>query len=152
MQKMNWIRIVLCGWVTGVVWFSLSMLSLGFARAVLSQELLELIEVGGPHERWDGSISFGIDLAMGIWTMWLYSVIASKNRNGPVAASVAAVAWWTIKSLQSAKWAGLGFLPLNAGLIVPLATTLVSMVVATVIGAWLYDKVELPYEKRKARA
>ena len=40
-------------------------------------------------------------------------------------------------------WAGVGFVPLAVGLLLRLATTVVSMLVASAIGAWLYEKVEL---------
>jgi hypothetical protein len=75
---------------------------------------------------------------MGIWAMWLYSAIAPRYGARPTTALIAGVAWWTIKSLQSAKWAGLGFVAPGVVLI-PLATTLVAVVVATVVGAWLCD-------------
>ena len=95
-----------------------------------------------------GRDALGIDLMMGIWTMGLYSVIAPRYGAGAKAAAIAGVAWWAIKSLRSAKLAGLGFLPLSVGAVfVPLAITLVYMVVASEIGAWLYRKIEMPAAK-----
>ena len=148
MHAKNWLRIVLCGWVTGVVYFLLTALSIGlFAQGSIAQELLDVMEGGGPHTRWGGGVFFGIDLMMGIWAMWLYSVIAPRYGAGPKTAAVVGLAWWTMKSLQSAKWAGLGFLALDVGLLLPLVTTLVCILVASVIGAGLYEKVEFPQRK-----
>ncbi len=141
MQGKNWIRIALCGWVVGVVYFLLATLSIPF----MAQDFLTLVEEGGPHSPWGGGVSFGIDLMMGIWTMWLYSAIAPRYGAGAKTAAIAGVAWWAMKSLQSAKWAGLGFLPLTVGaVLVPLAITVIYMMVAAGIGAWLYEKVEMP--------
>ncbi len=145
MQAKNWVRIALCGWVVGVVYFLLAALSIPF----MTQDFLTLVKEGGPHSPWGGGVSFGIDLMMGIWTMWLYSAIAPRYGSGVKTAAIAGVAWWAMKSLQSAKWAGLGFLPLSVGpVLLPLAITLIYMVVASEIGAWLYEKVEMPGAKR----
>lgn len=142
MRYTNWIRIVLCGIVAGVVWFLLSALFL----SLFAQDFVVYVETGGPYPRWDGVFFFAIDLMMGIWAMWLYSAIAPRYGAKPTTAAIAGVVWWTIKSLQSAKWVGLGFAPQGVVLI-PLATTLVAIVVASVVGAWLYDRVDRPAAK-----
>ena len=138
----DWIRVVLCGVVAGVVWYLLSALSL----SLFAQDLVAIVERGGSYPRLGGAFFFVVDLMMGIWAIWLYSAIAPRYGNGPKTAAIVGVAWWTIKSLQSAKWAGLGFLPRGAALI-PLATTLVAVLVASVLGAWLYDRVDRPVSK-----
>jgi hypothetical protein len=56
-----------------------------------------------------GEFFFAVDIVRGISAMWLYSAIAPRYGTSPTTAAIAAVAWWTIKSLQSAKWAGLAF-------------------------------------------
>ncbi|HYO46052.1 MAG TPA: hypothetical protein VEY33_05130 [Gemmatimonadota bacterium] len=142
MRGNSWIRIVLCGVVAGVVWYLLSALSL----SLFAQDLLEFVERGGPYPRLGGAFFFVVDLMMGIWAMWLYTAIAPRYGAGPTTAAIAGIAWWTIKTLQSAKWAGLGFLPRGAALI-PLATTLVAVLVASMLGAWLYDRVDRPATK-----
>jgi hypothetical protein len=78
---------------------------------------------------------------MGIWAMWLYAAIAPRYGAGPKTAAITGVAWWTIKTLQSAKWAGLGLIPRKAALM-PLATTMVAVLAASVLGAWLYDRTD----------
>lgn len=77
-----------------------------------------------------------VDLAMGIWAIWLYAAIRPRYGPGPRTAIIAGFAWWFIKSLQSAKWAGLGLvlLPFNV-VLGPLVATLVAAVVATLAGA-----------------
>jgi hypothetical protein len=51
------------------------------------------------------------------------------------------LAWWTMKTLQSAKWAGLGFVEPRPGLTMLGLLTLASAVFASVAGAWLFTKV-----------
>jgi hypothetical protein len=77
-----------------------------------------------------GAFLLAVDLMMGIWAMWLYSAIAPRYGAGPKTAAIAGVAWWTIKSLQSAKWAGLGFVPPGV-VLVPLGTSLISRLSAS---------------------
>jgi hypothetical protein len=83
---------------------------------------------------------------MGIWAVWLYSAIAPRYGVGPRTAGIAGLAWWIIKSLQSAKWVGIGLIPQGVVLL-PLATTLVAAVVASVVGGWIYDRVDQPAAK-----
>ena len=147
MRGTNWFRVVLCGFVAGVVWYLLSALSL----ALFAQDFLVLVQNGGPYPRSGGVFFFVIDLMMGIWAVWLYSAIAPRYGARPRTAAIAGVAWWLIKSLQSAKWVGLGLLPQGVALI-PLATTLVAVLVASALGAWLYDRVDRPVAKRLVAA
>jgi len=137
MPSSNWIRVALCGIIAGVVWYILS----AFSLSLFTQDLLAFVKGGGPYPRWGGELFFAIDLTMGIWAVWLYSAIAPRYGAGPRTACIAGVAWWTIKSLQSAKWVGIGLIPQRVVLI-PLATTLVTAVVASLLGAWIYDRVD----------
>lgn len=83
----------------------------------------------------------GVDLAMGIWAIWLYAAIRPRYGRGSRTAVVAGFAWWFIKSLQSAKWAGLGLVALPTRIVIaPLVATLGAAVAATVAGALLYEK------------
>ena len=87
---------------------------------------------------------------MGIWAVWLYSAIAPRYGAKPTTAAFVGVAWWTMKSLQSAKWAGLGFVQLNEVLIGLALASLVAAVVASMVGAGLYDKVDRPAAREPA--
>jgi hypothetical protein len=51
------------------------------------------------------------------------------------------VAWWVLKTLQSSKWAGLGFVTLGPNLFPLGVATLGATLLASVVGAWLYAKV-----------
>jgi hypothetical protein len=142
MRGVHWIRVVLCGLVAGVVWYLLSALLL----SLFAQDLAAFVQEGGPYPRSGGAFFFVLDLLMGIWAMWLYSALVPRYGAGPRTAVIAGVAWWIIKSLQSAKWVGLGLLPREIVLI-PLATTLIAVLVASVLGAWLYERVDKPATK-----
>ena len=129
-----WLRILLCGMVAGVVWFALSAILLG----LVAGPFVAWTQSGAPRTRWSGAIDFLIDLAMGIWATWLYASITPRYGARPRTALIAGVAWWFLKTLQSAKWAGLGLIP-TALIPVPLLTTLVAVSAASLVGAWLYD-------------
>ena len=80
---------------------------------------------------------------MGIWAVWLYAALAPRYGAKPTTAVIAGVAWWTMKTLQSAKWAGLGFVEFTKGLVLAGAMTLAAAVLASMAGAWLYNKVDV---------
>jgi hypothetical protein len=129
-----WLRILLCGIVAGVIWYLLSALLLAwFARP-----FLEWAQAGGPGARLSGAGWFAIDLAMGIWVAWLYAVLVPRFGAHPRTALIAGLAWWVLKSLQSAKWAGLGLLP-GALIPAPLIVSLAASLAAAAAAAWLYD-------------
>jgi len=91
MKRHEWIRLVLCGFVAGVVWNLISVVSLSLVAP---------------------------------------SLVASVQRG----------AWWLLKTLQSAKWAGSGFVEFGADLLQVGASTLAATVLAASAGAWLYRK------------
>jgi len=143
MRGTSWILLALCGFVAGVVWNLFSAVFL----YLFAPDFVASVQRGAPHPPWGGGFFFVVDVVMGIWAMWLYSAIAPRYGTRPTTAAIAAVAWWTIKSLQSAKWAGLGFVPQGVGLIPLAAMSLVAAVVAVAVGARLYDKVNSPAAK-----
>ena len=132
--KTNWVRVILCGLVTGVIWFLLSVVALTF----FGQALIEALQHLQPYPRQNGFFFFGIDLLMGIWALWVYSSIRARYSSTITTAISVGFAWWLIKSLQSAKWAGLGLVTLNAAL-APLVATLPATMLATIVGTWLYE-------------
>jgi len=131
------IRLVLCGSVAGVVWNLLSAVLL----SLVAPDFLSSVRGGAPHPPRGGEFFYAIDLVTGVWAIWLYSAIAVKYGSGPTTAAIAGVAWWVLKSLQSAKWAGLGFVAFGVELIPLGATSLAAAVVAVAVGARLYDRV-----------
>jgi len=134
------IRFVLCGFVTGVVWHMLSAHALYF----LAPDFAASLRSVAPHPPRGGAFFFAIDLMMGIWAVWLYSAIAPRYGARATAAAVVGLAWWALKTLQSAKWAGLGFVEPGAGLVVVAVTPLLATLTASWVGAWLYDRVSGP--------
>ena len=132
---MNWRRIIVCGLVTAVVWTALSAIStwyLGadFNAAVPGNKIL------APSA---GLVAFlfALNFGGGIWAMWLYAAIRPRYGAGPKTAAVAGFSWWIAGTLADATWGSFGLVPVKAFL--PLsAIALPEMVVAAMVGAWLY--------------
>jgi hypothetical protein len=139
MKGSNWIRLILCGLVAGVVWHLVSVVFL----SLFAPSFVASVQRSAPHPPLGGEFFFAVDMAMGIWAVWLYSAIAPRYGARPISAAIAGIAWWALKTLQSAKWAGLGFVELGPSLIPLGAGTLVASLLATAVGAWLYRKVSL---------
>lgn len=138
MKGANAIRLVLCGFVAGVISNLLSAALL----AVFAPDFVASVQRSAPHPPLGGAFFFAVDLAMGIWAVWLYSAIAPRYGERPATVVIAGVAWWTLKTLQSAKWAGLGFVDLGPRLLPLGATTLVIAILAAMAGAYLYRKTD----------
>jgi hypothetical protein len=135
MGKINWSRVIICGLVTGVVWTILSAIStwyLGadFNAAVAGNKIL------APSAGL-AAFLFALNLIGGLWAMWLYAAI--RPRYGAVAKTALLVgfAWWVMTSLADATWGSFGFVPVRA-LWPVMAISLPELMVAAVVGAWLY--------------
>lgn len=137
MKGRYWIRVVLCGIVAGVVWHLVSVVFLSVAMP----EFGAALQSRAPHRPLGGEVFFAIDVAMGIWAVWLYSAISPRYGARPMTAAIAGVAWWMLKTLQSAKWAGLGFVELGPNVLALGVATLAATLLASAAGAWLYRKV-----------
>jgi hypothetical protein len=137
MKRATWLRVALCGLVAGVVWYLLTVVSITLS----APDLIASVQSRAPHPSRGGGFFFALDLLMGIWAVWLYAALAPRYGARPTTAVIAGIAWWTMKTLQSAKWAGLGFVEFTKGLIPVGAMTLVAAVLASMAGAWLYNRV-----------
>lgn len=137
MNGKNWIRLALCGFVAGVVWHLLSVVSI----SAFAPDFIASLERTAPHQALGGLFFYAVDVAMGIWAVWLYSAIAPRYGQGATAVAIAGSAWWIVKTLQSAKLAGLGFIELNPALLPLGVATLMAAFLASGAGAWLYRKV-----------
>ena len=137
MKGPNWIRLVLCGFVAGVVWNLVSVVFL----ALFAPDFAASVQRSAPHPPLGGGFFFAVDLATGIWAVWLYSAIVPRYGARPITVAIVGVAWWILKTLQSAKWAGLGFVELGPALLPLGIATLAATVFASAAGAWLYRKV-----------
>jgi hypothetical protein len=130
----GWLRVLLSGLGAGVIWYLLSALLLaGFARPFPAWA--ERNAAGHPLS---GASWLLIDLGMGIWVAWLYAALGPRYGARARTALIAGLAWWVIKTLQSAKWAGLGLIPREV-VLAPLLVSLLASLVAAMAAAWLYD-------------
>ena len=132
---MNWRRIVLGGLLTGFVWtllssVSTSLVAADFAAAVPGNKLF------APSAEMVGFL-FAVNLAEGIWAVWLYASIRPRYGAGLKTAAFVGVAWWIISTLFDVTWGSFGFVPAKA-LLAPIAVSLPEQVIATITGAWLY--------------
>ena len=60
MRGTDWMRIVLCGCVAGVVSYLVSVVFLSF----LAPDFVTSVRQGAPYSDWDGAFFFGVDVAM----------------------------------------------------------------------------------------
>ena len=134
MGKINWARVFLCGMVTGLTWSLLSLVIL----VLVGGQLLDAVPGLRAPSRYLLVFSLSVNLAMGIWAMWLYAAIRPRFGPGPKAAVIAASAWWVMYCLAKANWGPFGLVD-STGLIALLAATLPALIVATVAGARFYD-------------
>ena len=148
MKRWICLRVALCGLVAGVVWYLLTVVSVSLS----TPDLITSVQSRAPHPSRGGGFFFALDMLMGMWTVWLYSALAPRYGAKPTTAAIAGFAWWTMKTLQSAKWAGLGFVEFTMGLIPMGALTLVAAVLASMAGAWLYDRVDVAASGKISKA
>lgn len=136
MVRIHWGQVAVCGLVAGFVWTLLSIVLLG----MLGADLLAAVPGGGLDGRSGGVHLFLLasNFLASIWGIWLYAALRPYYGPGTRSAVVAGVAWWFIVSLQSAKW--LAISGISTAVVLPLAmATLVAIVLATLIGARLYE-------------
>ena len=82
---------------------------------------------------------FVVNLAGGIWAMWLYAAIRTRYGADPKTAAVAGFSWWVVSSLADATWGSFRLVPVKA--LLPLsAVSLPEMIVAALVGAWFYKE------------
>jgi hypothetical protein len=148
MGKINWGRVVLCGFLTGVVWgvlyaIALPLVGRDFLAALPGGHDIPATLPGGHHIPGTTpslrAIVMIMPLALGIWTMWLYAAIRPRYGPGPKTAAVAGFALWFIGSGVDAVWAAFGAVPLGV-LVGPVAANLPITLVAAVVGAWPYKE------------
>ena len=148
MGKINWGRVVLCGFLTGVVWGVLSAIALSlvgrdFWAALPGGHDIPATLPGGHHIPGTSASMRGIvmiwPLVLGISTMWLYAAIRPRYGPGPKTAVVAGFALWFFVSWVDVFWGALGAVPLGT-LVGPVAVRLPIVLVAAVVGAWAYKE------------
>jgi len=130
----TWGRIFVCGLISGAMWVLLSAVLVGF----LGRDFLAAASQGGVTSG-VGPLMFALTVAAGLWAMWMYSIVRTSVGPGLKSAVVVGLAWWTMASLQSAKWMVLEGVPGNTAVSLGIAI-LPAMIVSTFIGAWLYER------------
>ena len=136
MGKINWGRVVLCGFLTGVVWgvlYALALPLVGHMPGTLPGPLIPGTSAGMR------GIVMITPLVLGISTMWLYAAIRPRYGPGPKTAALVGFAVWFFDSWVDTFWAARGTVPLGA-LVGPVAVNLPIVLVAAVVGAWLYKE------------
>ena len=130
-------RILLCGILTGAVSFLLGLVVFVF---VLGDTVFgSAIHAAGPPEF--PPLPAILHVAVGVWTMWLYTSIRSRYGAGPKAAMVAGFAYWVIAVLGAIQWVGNGLIPLPlSALMAPVPAGLPVAVLATLAGAWAFER------------
>ena len=137
MGRINWRRVALCGVLTGVVWIVLSAISTWYVGADFNSAVPGN-KIFAPSAGL-AAFLFTVNLAGGIWAMWLYAAIRPRYGAGPRTAAVAGFAWWIASSLADATWGSFRLVPVKA--LLPLsAVSLPEMIVAALVGAWLYKE------------
>ena len=148
MGKINWGRVVLCGFLTGVVWGVLyaivfRLVGRDFLAALRAAHDIPAPPPGGYHVPGTSAglraIVVLTPLVLGISTMWLYAAIRPRYGPGPKTAAVAGFALWFFGSWVDAVWAAFGAVPLGV-LVGPVAANLPIALVAAVVGAWPYKE------------
>lgn len=135
MSKINWVRVIIGGLVAGLVWTVLSSLITAF----LSREFVAAVPGGRLAKPPGGMVALlcGLNLVMGMWAIWLYAAIRPRYGPGIKTAVIAGLAWWLIAAIDDSIWGSLGFVSPHA-LLMPVVTSLPALIVAAVVGAWLY--------------
>jgi hypothetical protein len=140
MSKMNWIRVFLGGLLAGVV-----IIVLGFASSFiyLGDAWKSVMDtLGYPINETVGMYISSIIgcFVVGIIAVWLYAAIRPRFGAGPKTAMLAGFVFWILSALLPYLSLGsTGMFPANL-LIIDCLIGLVIMVVATLLGAWIYKE------------
>ncbi len=137
MGKINVGRVLLCGILTGAVYYLLGLVVFVFALG--ETDLMAAVEAAGRPTY--PALPWILHLAIGIWTMWLYAAIRPRYGPGPKTAAVAGFGLWVIAILVDLIWVSSRLTPIPLGaMLAPGAASLPVSVVAVVLGAWPYKE------------
>jgi len=135
--RVNWARVVPCGLLAGIVWTVLSSVVTALAGRAFAAALPD-----GRLTRPSASLVtflLVVNLAEGIWAIWLYAAIRPRYGAGPRTALVAGLAWWALSTFIDLTWGSFGLVPVSA-LAGPVLASLPAIVLATLAGAWRYSE------------
>jgi hypothetical protein len=136
MKPFHWPRILVCGLVAGGVWTVLSVALLAF----VGDGFLGSVRDGRATPGGSSPVFLvAANLAAGIWATWLYVALRPRYGAGRKSVLAASLAWWLMASMQSAKWAVV--LQITPSMVIPpFLATLPAITLATLAGAWLYER------------
>jgi len=100
--RINWTRLIICGLVAGIVWTVTSALSTWFVGADFNAAVPGN-KIFAPSA---GLAAFllAVNLAGGIWAIWLYASIRPCYGAGAKTAAIAGMSWWIVSTLADATW------------------------------------------------
>jgi len=133
--RINWVRVLLCGLVAGLLWNLLSLTLL----VLLGGDLLNAVPRLSESSLGLRLFPLLVNFAMGIWAMWLYAAIRPRYGPGPKTAARAGFAWWALYCLAKANWGPSGLVNSKV-LVVLLVASLPALIVTAVVGAWPYEE------------
>jgi hypothetical protein len=138
MGKVNLSRVILGGVLAGVV---VNVSEYVLNEIVLKTQNEEAMKALGKAMPTGGSVIVVWILwgfALGIVAVWLYAAIRPRYGAGPATAARAGLVIWILGNLfWTVATLNLGIFPFSA---VGFVWTLVEVILATVVGAWLYKE------------
>jgi hypothetical protein len=142
MGKTNWVRVFLGGVLAGIVLIVLEMIANRIYLGKVWAPVLENLNLQGSI----GLLIVGLIMwiVLGILSVWLYSAIRPRYGAGVKTAVIAGVFIWVVRELfPDIEFGSWGLYPANL-VVADGATTLVTCIVGTIIGAWIYKEHHSP--------
>ena len=140
MGKTNWKRVFLGGVLSGIVFIVLGIIAQMIGLMDIWIPVLESLGLSTEVNFVIIILALMMWLVLGVLTVWLYSAIRPRYGAGVKTAVIVGVIVWVLRELYPAIQSGAyGLYPAKACVIDGL-TNLVSCVVATIIGAWIYKE------------
>ena len=140
MGKIKWTRVLFGGLLAGVIANVLGLTTWGIYLGKIWSAELETL--GHPLPQTAGFLVLGVLLyfVIGILSVLLYVAIRPRFGPGPKTASLAGITFWVLSGLlPTVSWGSLRLFPARL-LAIDVLTYLVIVVVATLLGAWIYKE------------
>lgn len=141
MGKINWTRVLtgglLAGLVINIVEAISGMIYMDEMKSALAAHQLSMSESALMMVFW---VIYGF--VLGILAIWLYASIRPRYGAGPKTAVIAGLAFWVLGYfLPMIGWSSIGLF--TAWMIIYwMISGLIEIVVATLLGAWIYKEAE----------
>ncbi len=140
MGKTNWTRVLIGGLLAGAI---LNVLGFGAWAVYLGKGWRAAVAaLGRPLPESVGFLVLAIVLyfVIGILAVWVYAAIRPRCGAGPKTALLAGLLVWLLSGLlPTISWGSMGLFSVRL-VTIDILTYLVILVVATLLGAWLYKE------------